>query len=79
MQFGFMKNKGTIDAIFVVRQMQEILGVKSKKLHIGFVNLEKAFDRVQRELDGCIVWNAHNTVLGEEALLIHIVPVGYAT
>jgi len=32
----------------------------------------------QVELDGCIVWNAHNTVLGEEALLIHIVPVGYA-
>ena len=30
-------------------------------------------------LDGCIVWNAHNTVLGEEALLIYIVPVGYAT
>jgi len=26
-------------------------------------------------LDGCIVWNAHNTVLGEEALLIYIVPV----
>jgi len=49
MQFGFMKNKGTIDAIFVVRQMQEILSVKSKKLYIGFVNLEKAFDRVQRE------------------------------
>ena len=22
------------------------------------------------KLDGCIVWNAHNTVLGEEALLI---------
>jgi len=31
------------------------------------------------KLDGCIVWNAHNTVLGEEALLIHIVSVGYAT
>jgi len=30
------------------------------------------------KLDGCIVWNAHNTVLGEDALLIHIVPVGYA-
>jgi len=27
------------------------------------------------KLDGCIVWNAHNTVLGEEALLIYIVPV----
>jgi len=23
------------------------------------------------KLDGCIVWNAHNTVLGEEALLIY--------
>ena len=29
---------------------------------------------MQSQLDGCIVWNAHNTVLGEEALLIHIVP-----
>jgi len=29
------------------------------------------------ELDGCIVWNAHNTVLGEEALLIYIVPLCY--
>jgi len=27
------------------------------------------------ELDGFIVWNAHNTVLGEEVLLICIVPV----
>jgi len=23
------------------------------------------------KLDGCIVWNAHNTVLGEEARLTH--------
>jgi len=29
------------------------------------------------QLDGCIVWNAHNTVLGEEARLIYIVPVRY--
>ena len=29
------------------------------------------------KLDGCIVWNAHNTVLGEEALLMYIVPVCY--
>ena len=31
----------------------------------------------QIELDGCIVWNAHNTVLGEEARLVYIVPVCY--
>ena len=29
------------------------------------------------KLDGFIVWNAHNTVLGEEALLIYIVLVCY--
>jgi len=29
------------------------------------------------KLDCCIVWNAHNTALGEEALLICIVPVRY--
>jgi len=29
------------------------------------------------KLDGCIVLNAHNTVLGEEALLMHIVLVCY--
>jgi len=34
---------------------------------------------IETQLDGCIVWNADNTVLGKEALLIHIVPVGYAT
>jgi len=33
--------------------------------------------RYQRQLDGCIVWNAHNTVLGGEAPLIYIVPVCY--
>ena len=31
----------------------------------------------QLQLDGCIVWNAHTTVLGKEALLIYIVPVCY--
>jgi len=29
------------------------------------------------KLDGCTVWNAHNTVLGEVPLLIYIVPVCY--
>ena len=33
--------------------------------------------KLMLRLDGCIVWNAHNTVLGEEALLIYIVPVCY--
>ena len=43
MQFGFMKGKGTTDAIFIVRQMQENFGAKGKKLYFGFVDLEKSF------------------------------------
>ena len=46
MQFRFMKGKGTTDAIFLARQMQENFRVNGKKLHFGFVDLEKAFDRV---------------------------------
>ena len=50
MQFGFMKGKGTTDAIFMVRQMQENFRVKGKKLYFGFVYLQNAFDRVPREV-----------------------------
>jgi len=50
MQFGFMKGKGTTDAIFMARQMQENFRVKGEKLYFGFVDLEKAFERVPREV-----------------------------
>jgi len=50
MQFGFMPGKGTIDAIFIVRQLQEKHRQKKKDLFYAFVDLEKAFDRVPREL-----------------------------
>jgi len=33
--------------------------------------------KCNNRLDGCIVWNAYNAVLGEEARLIYIVPVCY--
>ena len=42
--------KGTTDAIFTVRQMQEKYGCKGKKLYFAFVDLEKAFDRVPTEV-----------------------------
>jgi len=35
-----MKDKGTTDAICVVRQMQEKFRAKGKKLYFGFVDLE---------------------------------------
>jgi len=39
MQFGFMNGKGTTDAIFIVREMQEKFRAKGKKLYFGFVDL----------------------------------------
>jgi len=45
MQFGFKGSKGTTDAIFIVRQLQNKYIAKKQ-------GLEKAFDRVPRE----VVW-----------------------
>ena len=50
MQFGFVPGKGTVDAIFMVRQLQEKFLEKRKDLFFAFVDLEKAFDRVPREV-----------------------------
>ena len=49
MQSGFMPGKGTTDAILIMRQVQEKHQVK-EKLNYAFVDLEKAFDRVPREV-----------------------------
>ena len=49
MQFGFMPGKGTTDAIFIMRQVQEKhQAKKKKKLYYTFVDLEKAFESTKR-------------------------------
>jgi len=68
MQFGFTKGKGTTDTIFIVRQMQENFRAKGKKLYFGFVDLEKAFDRLPTEV---IRWAMHK--LGVEEWLVSAV------
>ena len=65
MQFGFRPGKGTTDAIFIVRQIQERYLEKKKNLWMAFVYLEKAFDRVPRE----VVWWALTSLEVEEWLV----------
>ena len=50
MHFDFVPGKGTTDAVFIVRQLQEKHLAKKKELFFAFVDLEKAFDRVPREV-----------------------------
>ena len=50
MQFGFMSERGTIDAVFILRKLQEEHNAKGKKLYICFADIVKMLDRVQRKV-----------------------------
>ncbi|XP_027229489.2 uncharacterized protein [Penaeus vannamei] len=47
-QFGFVKGRQTSDAIFALRQTRKKYRERQKGLHVAFINLEKAYDRVPR-------------------------------
>jgi retron-type reverse transcriptase len=54
MQCGFMPERRTTDAIFIVRQLQEKYLAKKKNdlsyLWMAFADLEKAFDIISHEV-----------------------------
>ena len=50
MQYGFMPGRWSVDAVFVLRRLTEKFRAKNKKLFFIFVDLEKAFDQVSREV-----------------------------
>ena len=72
-QFGFVPGRGTTDAIFVVRQLQEKYLAANKRLYMAFVDLEKAFDRVPRKV---ISWALRK--LGVEEWIVRLVQGMYA-
>ena len=72
MQFGFMPGRGTTDAIFILRQLQEKYLAKNKKLFFAFVDLEKAFNRVPRR----VIWWAMRK-LGIDEWIVRFVQTMY--
>ena len=73
-QFGFVPGRGTTDAIFVVRQLQEKYLAANKRLYMAFVDLEKAFDRVPRK----VIWWALRK-LGVDEWIVHLVQGMYSS
>ena len=49
-QFGFMPGRSTTEAIRLLRQLIERFRERKRNLHMVFIDLEKAYDKVSREI-----------------------------
>ena len=57
-QSGFRRGRGCTDQIFVVRQICKMYLGKGKDVYFAFLDLEKAYDRVDRDA----MWNVFEII-----------------
>ena len=48
-QGGFREGRGCVDQIFILKQIGEKAREKKRRMYVGFINLEKSYDRNNRE------------------------------
>ena len=65
-QFGLIPGRSTTEAIFLIRQVIERFREQKKDLHLVFIDLEKAYDKITRN----VMWWSLNK---------HKVPSKYVT
>jgi Reverse transcriptase (RNA-dependent DNA polymerase) len=49
-QFGFMLGRSIMEAIFLIRQFVERNWEQKKDLHMIFIDLKKAYDKIPRNI-----------------------------
>ena len=52
---GFRSGRGCVDQVFVMKQMSEKFVDKDKSLYVAYMDLEKAYHRVDRETMWCVL------------------------
>ena len=54
-QCGFRSGRGCVDQVFVMRQLSEKMIDKKKSLYAAYMDLEKAYDRIDRDAMWCVL------------------------
>ena len=49
-QFGFMSSRSTIEAMYLLRKLMDMYRDRKVDLHMMFIDLKKAYDRVPHEV-----------------------------